>query len=117
MRGGIAFLRELTGKYRNPVYVLAAYNAGERTILEAGGVPPIAETVGFVAAVLNDFYQWPALSSRVDAFAPAARLATTHLPASPQAGCRERQRGRVLARIARPKVGRAVSSRISIEGE
>ncbi len=73
VRGGIAFLRELTAKYRNPVYVLAAYNAGEPAVLYAGGVPPIPETVGFVAAVLNDFYQWPALNSRTDAFAPAPR--------------------------------------------
>ena len=73
VRGGIAFLRELTAKYRNPVYVLAAYNAGEPAVLEAGGVPPTPETVGFVAAVLNEFYQWPALSSRTDAFAPAPR--------------------------------------------
>lgn len=71
VRGGIAFLRELTAKYRNPVYVLAAYNAGEPAVLEAGGVPPIAETIGFVAAVLNEFYQWPALASRTDAFGPA----------------------------------------------
>ena len=70
VRGDIAFLRELTAKYRNPVYVLAAYNAGEPAVLEAGGVPPIAETVGFVAAVLNEFYQWPALSSRADGFGP-----------------------------------------------
>lgn len=73
VRGGITFLRELTAKYRNPVYVLAAYNAGETAVLEAGGVPPIPETVGFVAAVLNEFYQWPALSSRTDAFASAPR--------------------------------------------
>uniref|UniRef100_A0A9E7ZS73 Lytic transglycosylase domain-containing protein n=1 Tax=Bosea sp. NBC_00436 TaxID=2969620 RepID=A0A9E7ZS73_9HYPH len=73
VRGGIAFLRELTAKYRNPVYVLAAYNAGEPAVIEAGGVPPTPETVGFVAAVLNEFYQWPALSSRVDAFGPAPR--------------------------------------------
>lgn len=63
VRGGIAFLRELTAKYRNPVYVLAVYNAGEPAVLEAGGVPPTPETVGFVAAVLNEFYQWPALAA------------------------------------------------------
>lgn len=73
VRGGIAYLRELTAKYRNPVYLLAAYNAGEPAVLEAGGVPPIAETVGFVAAVLNEFYQWPALGSRADAFGPLPR--------------------------------------------
>ena len=60
IRGGIAFLRDLTAKYRNPVYVLAAYNAGEPAILKAKGLPPIGETVGYVAAVLNDVYQWPA---------------------------------------------------------
>lgn len=59
VRGGIAFLRDLTAKYRNPVYVLAAYNAGEPAILKAKGLPPIGETVGYVAAVLNDVYQWP----------------------------------------------------------
>jgi soluble lytic murein transglycosylase-like protein len=83
VRGGIAYLRELTAKYRNPVYVLAAYNAGEPAVLEAGGVPPIAETVGFVAAVLNDFYQWPALGSRVDAFAPAPRRGRNDSAAEP----------------------------------
>lgn len=61
VRGGIAFLRDLTAKYRNPVYVLAAYNAGEPAILKAKGVPPIGETVAYVASVLNDVYQWPAL--------------------------------------------------------
>lgn len=54
VRGGIAFLRELTAKYRNPVYVLAAYNAGEPAILKAKGLPPTAETVGYVATVLNE---------------------------------------------------------------
>ena len=64
VRGGIAFLRDLTAKYRNPVYVLAAYNAGEPAILKAKGLPPIGETVSYVAAVLNDFYQWPAVPDR-----------------------------------------------------
>lgn len=83
VRGGIAFLRELTAKYRNPVYVLAAYNAGEPAVLEAGGVPPTPETVGFVAAVLNEFYQWPALSSRTDAFAPAPRSGRNEFAGEP----------------------------------
>ena len=83
VRGGIAFLRELTAKYRNPVYVLAAYNAGEPAVLEAGGVPPTPETVGFGAAVLNEFYQWPALSSRTDAFAPAPRSGRNEFAGEP----------------------------------
>jgi hypothetical protein len=66
VRGGIAFLRELTAKYRNPVYVLAAYNAGEPAILKAKGLPPIGETVGYVAAVLNNFYEWPANPGRTE---------------------------------------------------
>lgn len=72
VRGGVAFLRELTAKYKNPVYVLAAYNAGEPAILKAKGVPPITETVGYIAAILNDLYQWPAADR--DAFgAPLSR--------------------------------------------
>ena len=61
VRGGIRFLRELHQRYRNPLYVLAAYNAGETALQEHGGIPPFAETVAYVAAVLNDFYGYPGI--------------------------------------------------------
>ena len=59
VRGGIRLLRSLHARYRNPLYILAAYNAGEEAVRKNRGVPPYPETVRFVADVLNDFYTWP----------------------------------------------------------
>lgn len=61
IRGGVRFLRELHTKYRNPLFILAAYNAGEKRLAEHGGVPPYPETMKFVADVINDFYGWDAV--------------------------------------------------------
>jgi len=58
--GGVRFLRVLHEKYRNPFFLLAAYNAGEVAVEKNRGVPPFPETVRFVAQVINDFYTWPA---------------------------------------------------------
>jgi soluble lytic murein transglycosylase-like protein len=76
VRGGVRFLRVLHERYRNPLFILAAYNSGEDAVAKSRGVPPYPETVRFVADVLNDFYTWP--DSRSDARAvsaggPAAR--------------------------------------------
>ncbi len=59
VRGGIRYLRVLHARYRNPFFILAAYNAGEDAVLRSRGVPPFPETVRFVAGVINDFYTWP----------------------------------------------------------
>ena len=59
VRGGVRFLRHLQSRHGNPFYVLAAYNAGEQTLIEHRGVPPFPETVRFVAAVMNDLQGWP----------------------------------------------------------
>ncbi|MFY9626673.1 MAG: lytic transglycosylase domain-containing protein [Methylocystis sp.] len=59
VRGGVRFLRDLHARYKNPLFILAAYNAGEETLQQYHGVPPYPETVRFVATVLNEFYEWP----------------------------------------------------------
>jgi soluble lytic murein transglycosylase-like protein len=59
VRGGIRFLRMLHEKYRNPLYILAAYNAGEDAVDKSRGVPASAETLRYVAEVINDFYTLP----------------------------------------------------------
>jgi hypothetical protein len=64
VRGGVRFLRDLHSRYRNPLFILAAYNAGEKALLAHGGVPPYPETVSFVAAVVNDFYDWPKIRGK-----------------------------------------------------
>jgi Transglycosylase SLT domain len=65
VQGGIRYLRELHQRYRNPLYVLAAYNAGETALREHGGIPPFPETVDYVASVLNDFYGYPGIYTTV----------------------------------------------------
>ncbi|MHC1551052.1 lytic transglycosylase domain-containing protein [Phyllobacterium sp. K27] len=57
-RGGIRYLRLLQKKYQNPIYVLAAYNAGESAVERNGGLPLYPETVQYVSAVLTDLYGW-----------------------------------------------------------
>lgn len=59
VRGGVRYLRALHERYRNPFFILAAYNAGEAAVQKNRGVPPFPETVRFVADVMNDFYTWP----------------------------------------------------------
>lgn len=57
--GGVRFLRDLHDRYRNPMFILSAYNAGEDKLLAFHGIPPFPETVKFIANVLNEFYAWP----------------------------------------------------------
>jgi hypothetical protein len=51
--GGVRYLRTLLDEFGNPLLAAAAYNAGERRIYEYGGIPPFAETVSYVAKVVN----------------------------------------------------------------
>jgi len=57
--GGIRYLRYLQSRYQNPLYVLAAYNAGEEAVDRNRGIPPFPETVAYVAQVLDAAYAWP----------------------------------------------------------
>ena len=71
VRGGVRFLRDLHARYRNPLFILAAYNAGEENVQQYRGVPPYPETVRFVATVLNEFYDWPAPDGKTSGSAAA----------------------------------------------
>ncbi len=53
IRGGIAYLDWLMRHFdRDPIMVIAAYNAGEGAVRASGGVPPYAETRDYVPKVL-----------------------------------------------------------------
>ena len=53
IRGGVAYLDWLMGQFdRDPLMVLAAYNAGEGAVRANGGVPPYPETRDYVPKVL-----------------------------------------------------------------
>ncbi len=62
VRGGVRYLRHLHARFRNPFYILAAYNAGEQTLIERNGLPPLPETLTYIARVMDDFYEWPAIA-------------------------------------------------------
>lgn len=66
VRGGVRQLRALHAKYKNPMYILSAYNAGEQAMLDADGIPRNRETIGYIAQVLNEFYRWSELRARAD---------------------------------------------------
>ncbi len=53
IKGGVAYLDWLLGEFdRDPLMVLAAYNAGEGAVRANDGVPPYAETRDYVPKVL-----------------------------------------------------------------
>jgi soluble lytic murein transglycosylase-like protein len=53
IKGGVAYLNWLMGEFdRDPLMVLAAYNAGEGAVKANAGVPPFAETRDYVPKVL-----------------------------------------------------------------
>jgi hypothetical protein len=62
VRGGVRYLRHLHTRFRNPFYILAAYNAGEQTLIERNGLPSSLETLTYIARVMDDFYEWPAIA-------------------------------------------------------
>ncbi len=62
VRGGVRFLRHLHTRFRNPFYILAAYNAGEQALIERNGLPPYTETLTYIARVMDDFYEWPSIA-------------------------------------------------------
>ncbi|WOI55688.1 lytic transglycosylase domain-containing protein [Palleronia sp. LCG004] len=54
--GGVAYLDWLMGHFDgDPLLVLAGYNAGEGAVAKHAGVPPYAETRGYVPKVLAAF--------------------------------------------------------------
>jgi soluble lytic murein transglycosylase-like protein len=51
--GGVRYLRDLLETFGHDVRLaLAAYNAGERTVLRYGGIPPYPETMHYVNKVM-----------------------------------------------------------------
>jgi soluble lytic murein transglycosylase-like protein len=89
VRGGIRYLRVLWERLRNPFYILAAYNAGEAAVAEHRGIPPFPETIGFVAAVISDFYGYPPPNA-ASGIPPGTRALATGTIAPPAAAAPRR---------------------------
>jgi soluble lytic murein transglycosylase-like protein len=60
IEGGILYLRDLLRMFPGDLrHVLAAYNAGEGTVQQFGGVPPYPETQRYVERVLTLYGAFP----------------------------------------------------------
>jgi len=86
VRGAIRYLRLLQKRYQNPLYVLAAYNAGEGAVEQSRGVPLYPETVRYVSAILTDLYGWKPLEPPT---AKAGGDGTINKQEKPEDGSRE----------------------------
>jgi soluble lytic murein transglycosylase-like protein len=65
LRAGIRHLRYLLDRHdHDPTLALAAYNAGARAVKTYGGVPPFAETRGYVAKVLRYHRRYQTASAK-----------------------------------------------------
>lgn len=63
LRGGIAYLRDLYRRFDGDLALtLAAYNAGEGAVNKYGGVPPYAETQGYVSSVIHRYNRYAVVS-------------------------------------------------------
>lgn len=53
LHGGARYLKQQLDRFGSPTLALAAYNAGPNRVAQAGGVPNIRETQGYVTKVLG----------------------------------------------------------------
>ncbi len=59
IEGGVKYLRYLMNVYNGHLQLaLAAYNAGEKAVAKYGGIPPYAETQGYVKRVMSLYKQY-----------------------------------------------------------
>ncbi|WP_461511724.1 lytic transglycosylase domain-containing protein [Rhizobium mongolense] len=92
IRAGTRFLRILIDKYRNPVLVAAAYNAGEPNVDLRHSLPLIRETADYVTRVVG-YYTGTATGPTFPPIDPSS----TPAPGSPRrAGPAERARSPML---------------------
>ncbi len=64
--GGVRYLRILANTFNgNLELTIAAYNAGENSVIRYGGIPPYEETQAYVVRVLTYYRAYRALSASV----------------------------------------------------
>lgn len=75
LQGGARYLRFLLGMFKNDLeLVLAAYNAGEGAVMQAGNkIPPYAETRAYVPSVLTHYERYKGPSAAGTTPAPGNR--------------------------------------------
>ncbi|WP_417728478.1 transglycosylase SLT domain-containing protein [Roseovarius sp.] len=67
LRGGARYITAQLGRFGNIPHALAAYNAGPGRVIEYGGVPPFAETQGYVRNISKFYNEYLAVVGGADA--------------------------------------------------
>jgi hypothetical protein len=76
INGAVRYLRDLLAQFRNDRHLaLAGYNAGENAVVKHGGIPPFAETVQYVAQVLELYRKYQASEKEQKPLATRVALA------------------------------------------
>ncbi len=78
IHGGAAYLAQQIATFRSVPLALAAYNAGPGAVQKYGGVPPYAETRGYVATIMQ---RWTGAPAAVQASVKLERPRTPALAA------------------------------------
>ena len=90
VRGGVSLIGDLSARFGGNVFlILAAYNAGEGRVTAAKGVPPNSETVRYVAAGANAYYDFAAAlkpKEQASPDAPGAALGDPRTPSTDSVG-------------------------------
>ena len=80
IHGGAAYLAQQIATFRSVPLALAAYNAGPGAVQKYGGVPPYAETRGYVATIMQRWTGAPgAAQANAKVTAPRAPALATFL--------------------------------------
>lgn len=67
LRGGARYITTQLNRFGNIPHALAAYNAGPSRVIEYGGVPPFAETQGYVRNISKFYNEYLAVVGGADA--------------------------------------------------
>lgn len=67
LRGGARYITTQLNRFGNIPHALAAYNAGPGRVIEYGGVPPFAETQGYVRHISKFYNEYLAVVGGADA--------------------------------------------------
>jgi soluble lytic murein transglycosylase-like protein len=78
VRGGALYLRRQLDRFGSVPLALAAYNAGPGAVIRYHGVPPFAETRGYVASIMQHWR--PAHPSTSDPVSPSETPAAFEVP-------------------------------------